>query len=194
LKSGRVIYERRTDAAMETVMDIIKKRRSIRKYQDRPVPEDVVNAVLEAAKHAPSARNLQPLEYKVVSSKALMDKLSEALVPIMQSIGIPLKIPPDAKPDFFRGAPLLIIVTAPKDNVFGATEAGLAVQNIMLYATSIGLGTCFIGMVREITSDKNLLEMLHITENMSVVAGVVCGYPDESPEPKEKKLKAEFFA
>jgi nitroreductase len=179
---------------MDTIMDIIRNRRSIRKYQDKPLPEDVVNALLEAAKHAPSARNLQPLEYKVITSKALMAKLSDGLVTVMQNMGMPLKGPPDMKPDFFRGAPLLIIVTAPKDSMFGATEAGLAVQNIMLYATSMNLGTCFIGMAREIARDKNLLEMLHIADNMSIAAAVICGYPDESPEPKEKKLKAEFFA
>jgi nitroreductase len=179
---------------MATIMDIIKNRRSIRKYQDRPLPDDVVNDLLEAAKHAPSARNLQPLEYKVITSKSLMARLSEGLITVMQSLGMPLKGPPDMKPDFFRGAPLLIIVTAPKDSMFGATEAGLAVQNIMLYATSINLGTCFIGMAREIMRDKNLLEMLHIPDNMNIVAAVICGYPDESPEPKEKKLKAEFFA
>jgi nitroreductase len=179
---------------METIMEIIKKRKSIRRYKDRPLSEKVVNDILEAAKHAPSARNLQPLEYKVITSKSLMAKLSDGLATIMQSIGMPLKGPPDVKPDFFRGAPLLIIVTAPKDSMFGATEAGLAVQNIMLYATSINLGTCFIGMAREIVRDKNLLEMLHIPDNMNIVAAVICGYPDESPEPREKKLKAEFFA
>jgi nitroreductase len=178
---------------MESIMDIIKKRKSIRKYKDKPLPQDVLSAILEAAKHAPTARNMQQLEYKVVTSKALMEKLTQGLAAVVQSMGLPLKGPPGAKPDFFRGAPLLIIVTAPKDNIFGATEAGLAVQNIMLYAVSVNLGTCFIGMVREIARDRNLLQMLHIPDNMNIVAALTCGYPDEDPPPKEKKLNAEFF-
>jgi nitroreductase len=178
---------------VETIMDIIMKRKSIRKYKDKPLPKDVVNNILEAAKYAPSARNLQPLEYKVITSKKLMTKLSDGLATVMQSIGMPLKGPPDVKPDFFRGAPLLIIVTAPKDSMFGGAEAGLAVQNIMLYAASIDLGTCFIGMAREIVRDKDLLKMLNIGDNMNIEAAIVCGYPDEDPAPKEKKLKAEFF-
>ena len=52
---------------------------------------------------------------------------------------------------------------------------------------------CFIGMAKLIERDKNLLNMLHITDNMNIVAAVICGYPAENPEPKEKKQTAEFF-
>jgi nitroreductase len=63
----------------------------------------------------------------------------------------------------------------------------------MLYATSINLGSCFIGMGKLIERDKDLLKMLHIADNMNIVATVICGYPAENPEPREKKLTAEFF-
>ena len=63
----------------------------------------------------------------------------------------------------------------------------------MLYATSIGLGSCFIGMARLIEKDENLLKELHVTGNMMIAAAVICGYPDEEPEPKEKKLTVEYF-
>jgi nitroreductase len=178
---------------MKTIMEIIKARKSIRAYKDKTLPGEVVNSILEAAKYAPTARNLQELEYKVITSKATMTKLSEGILAAIQKEGMPLKGPPGAHPDFFHGAPLLIIVTAPKDNMFALSDAALAVQNIMLYATSIDLGSCFIGMAKLIERDKNLLKMLHIAENMNIVAAVICGYPVENPEPKEKKLKAEFF-
>jgi len=178
---------------METIMDIIKKRKSIRAYKDKPLPKDVVNSILEAAKYAPTARNMQELEYKVITSKALMTKLSVGIMAAVQKEGMPLKGPPGAKPDFFHGAPLLIIITAPKDNMFAASDSALAVQNIMLYATSINLGSCFIGMAKLIERDKNLLKTLHIADDMNIVAAVICGYADENPEPREKKQKAEFF-
>ena len=178
---------------MKTLMEIIKQRKSIRAYKDKALPKDVVNAILEAGKYAPTARNLQQLEYKVITNKALINKLSEGIAAALQKEGMPLKGPPGAKPNFFHGAPLLIIITAPKDNMFAASDAALAVQNIMLYATSIDLGSCFIGMARLIEKDKNLLKMIHIADNMTIVAAVICGYPAESPAPREKKLKAEFF-
>jgi nitroreductase len=178
---------------MANLMDIIKERRSIRAYKDKSLPKDVVNSILEAAKYAPTARNLQQLEYKVITSKALITKLSDGIAAAMQKEGMPMKGPPGVRPSFFYGAPLLLIITAPKDNLFALSDSALAVQNVMLYATSIKLGSCFIGMARLIEKDKNLLKALHIADNMNIVAAVICGYPAETPEPREKKLTAEYF-
>ena len=178
---------------MESLMDIIKKRKSIRKYKDKPLPKDVVDSILEAAKYAPTARNLQQLEYRVITNKALVNKLNEGIAAAIQKEGLPLKGPPGAKHNFFYGAPLVIIIIAPKDNHFALSDSALAVQNVMLYATSIDLGSCFIGMARLIQRDENLLKELKIGNDMNIVAAVICGYPDEDPAPREKKQKAEFF-
>jgi nitroreductase len=178
---------------MESIMDIIKKRKSIRIYKDKALPKDVINSILEAAKYAPTARNMQELEYKVVTGKALMTKLSDGIMKAVQKEGTPLKGPPGARPDFFHGAPLLILITAPKDNHWAPTDAALAVQNIMLYATSQNLGSCFIGMAQFINRDAVSLKALHIADNMHIVAAVICGYPGEDPAPREKTQKAEFF-
>jgi nitroreductase len=178
---------------MDTIMDIIKKRKSIRVYKDKSLPKDVINAILEAAKYAPTARNMQELEYKVITGKTLMAILSEGLIEAIKKEGFPLKGPPGARPDFFHGAPLLIIITAPKDNFWALTDAGLAAQNIMLYAASVNLGSCFIGMAKLIEKNKDSLNALGIADNMNIVAAVVCGYPDEDPASREKRQKAEFF-
>ena len=178
---------------METIMEIIKKRKSIRAYKDKPLPKNMVNSILEAAKYAPTARNLQQLEYKVITNKTLITKLSEGIAAAIQKDGMPLKGPPGARRSFFYEAPLLIIITAPKDNMFALSDSALAVGNIMLYATSVNLGSCFIGLAKLIEKDKNLLKAIHIADNMNIVAAVICGYSDEDPEPREKKQKAEFF-
>jgi len=178
---------------METLMDIIKERKSIRKYKDKPLPKKVVNDILEAARYAPTARNLQELEYKVITSKTMITKLSEGIDQVIRKEGFPVKGPPGGRPSVFHDAPLLIIITAPKDNIFSASNAALAVQNIMLYATSIDLGSCFIGMAKLIERNKDLLKLVHIPDDMNIAAAVICGYPDEKPEPKGKKLNAEFF-
>jgi nitroreductase len=174
------------------LIDIIKKRMSIRAYKDRPLPRDVIESILEAAKHAPSARNMQELEYKVITSKELIKKLSDGIAGALKRQAPAMKAPP-IRPNFFYEAPLLIIITAPRDNAWGASDAALAVQNIMLYATSIDLGSCFIGMARFIEKEQALLDELHITEDRHIAAAVICGYPDEKPEPKTKKMVAEFF-
>ena len=179
---------------VKSVMEIIKARKSIRAYQDKALPKDVINSILEAAKYAPTARNMQELEYKVITSKSLIGKLNEGIAAAVQKEGLPLKGPPGAKPNFFYGAPLTIIITAPKDNHFALSDAALAVQNVMLYCASVNLGSCFIGMAQLIQRDKKSLKALNIADNMNIVAAVVCGYPGEVPETREKTQKAEFFA
>lgn len=178
---------------MKTVLEIIKARKSIRAYKDKALPKSVIKDILEAASNAPTARNMQELEYKVITNKPLISKLNDGIAKAMQIEGMPLKGQPGAKPNFFYGAPLLILVTAPKDNLWATVDAGLAAQNIMLYATSIDLGSVFIGMAKLIEKDKSLLKALHIVDNMTLVAAVICGYPSENPEPRAKKLNAEFF-
>ncbi len=90
---------------MENIMEIIKKRKSIRAYKDKPLPKDVVNSILEAAKYAPTARNLQELEYKVITNKALIKKLSEGIGNALKSEGLPLKGPPGGPPQLFLRCP-----------------------------------------------------------------------------------------
>lgn len=178
---------------MDSILDIIKRRVSVRAYQDKPLPKETINNILEAARLAPSARNLQPLEYLVITNKGLMTRLSEGITAAIRRDGLPTKGRPDRRPDFFYSAPLLIIVTGPKDNYWCQSDAALAVGNIMLYATSAGLGSCFIGMARLIERDEALMRELRIPADRGIVATVICGYPTEQPPAKEKRLKAEYF-
>ena len=178
---------------MEPILDIIKKRVSVRAYQEKALPRETLNAILEAARYAPSARNLQPLEYKVITNKSLIARLAEGIDAAVKREGLPPKGPPGGRPNFFYGAPLLILVTGPKDNPWSTSDAALAVENIMLYAASEGLGSCFIGMARFIERDEKLMRELHISADRGIVAAVICGYPAEKPPAKEKRLKTELF-
>jgi nitroreductase len=174
---------------MEQIMEIIKKRISIRAYKDKALPAETIDAILEAAKYAPTARNMQELEYKVITNKDLIKQASDSIAAVVKrdSPAMP------ARPNFFYNAPLLILITGPVDNQWIFPDAGLAAQNIMLYAASIDLGTCFIGMSRMIEKDKEMLRKLHIADDRKIAAAIVCGYPDEKPAAKEKKMNAEFF-
>ncbi len=171
------------------VMEAIRKRRSIRKYKDKPLAKETIDAILEAAKYAPTARNAQELEYKVITNRHLMTKISAEISFTLKKEGAQAT----DRSDFFYGAPLLIIIAGPNDNKWVCHDAALAAENIMLYATSIALGTCFIGMVKRIENDATIMRELNMAENMTIGAAVICGYADETPEYKEKKLNAEFF-
>jgi nitroreductase len=176
------------------LMEIIKKRVSVRSYHDKAIPKDIIDSILEAARFAPSARDAQPLEYKVITNKALIKRLSETIGEVLKKEAPPLKAPPAGfRPNFFYDAPLLIIIAGPKENHWIASDAALAVQNILLYATSVNLGCCFIGMARMLEKDPKAMRELHLGDDKSIAAAVICGYPAEKPAPKEKRMKAEFF-
>ena len=179
---------------MDNIMEVIKKRRSVRAYKDKPLPKKVIKEIMEAARYAPSARNAQELEYRVITNKALMDRLSIAIAEGAKAIGyMPGGAPISTKFSAFHHAPLLIIIIGPKDNIWANADAAIAIDHIMLYTTSAGLGSCFIGMARLIAHDKVLMEELHIFDDRAIVGAVVCGYPEGWPEEKEKIQKAEYF-
>ncbi|HML02919.1 MAG TPA: nitroreductase family protein [Candidatus Bathyarchaeia archaeon] len=172
-------------------MDIIRERRSVRRYKDKALSADIINSLLEAAKFAPTARNLQQLEYKVITNKDLIKKISDRIAAIVKKEYPSIQL--RDRSNLFYDAPLLIVVTGPKENIWTYSDAALAVQNIMLYATSLYLGTCFIGMARFIERDEELLRELHILNDRKVAAAVICGYADEKPAEKEKKMNVEFL-
>ncbi|MFH0832944.1 MAG: nitroreductase family protein, partial [Candidatus Aenigmatarchaeota archaeon] len=174
------------------MLEIIKKRRSIRTYKGKPLSKEIIDSLLEAAKHAPSARNLQQLEYKVITNKALIRKMSDRIIAIAkkENPNIALRALPDP---IFYNAPLLVVITGSADNEWINYDAAIAAENMMLYATSIDLGTCFIGRSVHINKDKELLDELRVADGKKVVAAVVCGYADEEPQEREKKMSAEFF-
>jgi nitroreductase len=175
---------------MSNLIDIIKKRRSIRRYKDKALDTETIRLLLEAARLSPTARNMQELKYKVVTDKAIMGKLSDDIKSIIKRENPALTM---RETPLFYGAPLLIIITGPKDNVWVGTDAALAAQNIMLQATELGLGSCFIGMAKFMDKDKALMELVHLDDGQMIGAVVICGHSDEEPAEKEKKMDAEFL-
>jgi nitroreductase len=151
----------------------------------------MVDSLLEAAKYAPTARNLQQLEYKVITKKEFAQKISGRITSLVREKYPSIQL--RDRSSLFYDAPLLIIITGPKDSMWIYSDAALAVQNVMLFATSIGLGSCFIGMARFIDEDEELMRELHINLDRKIAAAVICGYPDEKPAEKEKKIVIEFF-
>lgn len=173
------------------MLEIIKKRRSIRAYKNKPLSKGTIGLLLEAAKHAPTARNLQQLEFKVITNKGLVKKISDRITSIVRKRYPAIQM--RDRTNLFYDAPLLMIIAGPKENTWICSDAALAVQNIMLYATSIDLGTCFIGMARLIEEDKELMRELHVSDDKKIAAAVIVGHPNETPAEKEKTMNAEFF-
>ena len=146
--------------------EVIKKRRSIRKYKDTPVPKEQILEILEAARIAPSASHRQPWHFIVVEDKETIQKL--------------------AKSEWAATAPVMIVGLADQaaSPVWCINDLGVAFEHIVLAATDLGLGTCWMGQSNREDLVKSLLD---VPDNFKVVALTTLGVPDETPAVKERK-------
>jgi len=146
--------------------EVIKKRRSIRKYKDIPVPKEQILEILEAARIAPSASHRQPWHFIVVEDKETIKKL--------------------AKQSWAETAPVMIVGLADQaaSPVWCINDLGVAFEHIVLAATDLGLGTCWMGQSNREDLVKDLLD---VPDNFKVVALTTLGVPDETPAEKERK-------
>ncbi len=148
------------------------KRRSIRFFEQKPVPEDALREMLEAARVAPSGGNAQRLRYVVIRS-------AERAKAIFDLTAYGAHVRPHRSPVWGKNAPpAFIAVTAPADNADQtvAADAGAAIQSMMFAAVENGLGTCWLGAFsREKVSAELALKDRHVLYLLAV------GYPAEEP-------------
>ena len=173
------------------VIDAIEARRSIRAYKDTPVEHDKLQFLAECGVKAPSAMNRQEWELRIVDSKAWIDDCTATYLNAVEGTGKAdyMKNAPGFK-NIFRNAPAVIFVAAP-EGVFAGENVGCLAQNIMLAATELGLGTCFLGSVQMMFAEpamKGCLQSLGFSEDYHLRYALAVGYPDEAPEPKERDM------
>ncbi len=142
------------------VFDAVQARRSIRSYQDKPVPQEKLERILEAARLAPSARNVEPWHFIVITNSEKRKILSKGMY---------------AK--FVAQAPLVIVACGNKKTSadWYAIDTALAVENMLLAAVAEGLGTCCVGSFNE----KEVAELLKVPEDFEILLMVTVGYPLE---------------
>ena len=172
------------------VLEAIKTRRSIRKYQTTPVDEQTVEAVLEAARWAPSWANTQCWRFIVVREEAIKAELAETLTannPAREAIAkAPVVIVACAelgKSGCYRGEP----VTDKGDNWY-MFDVALAMQNLALAAHALGLGTVHVGAF----DAKKAEAILGVPEGFRVVEMSPLGYPGQEGRVTPRKELAEL--
>jgi len=184
------------------IFHLIKTRRSIRKFQKKPIPRPELEKIIQAGTWAPSSMNLQPWRFVVVSDPdALKLVVREARVELARYLRTPdaeakygkancERFMPRAegKDELFYGAPTILFIVDP---VYGGKERfdyGLAAQNMMLMAHDLGLGSCCIGLSEPLNHSKKIRDLFGLRTNETLLIAIVLGYPAESPSAKKRKI------
>jgi len=152
------------------VFEAVQERRSIRTYQDTPVPREKLEKILEAARLAPSARNIEPWHFIVVTDGEKRQVLSKGRF---------------AK--FLAEVPVVIVACGDKKASphWYAIDVSLAVENMVLTATSEGLSTCCVGSFNE----KEVKAAVKVPENFEVLLLLAVGYAREKLDLSSKLLR-----
>lgn len=171
-----------TNENAKSVFEIIKKRRSIRRFKDIPVEDEKILKIIEAARLAPSATNRQPWRFIAVKDKELLTKISSSLGIINR---------------WAKTAPLLIVCCSVKKSLithriaerlskipFHILDVAIATEHIVLEAEELGLSSCWIGWFNE----KSIKQILEIPDNWKIIALLAIGYKDENyiPNPQQR--------
>ena len=180
---------------MNNVIDTIKKRHSVRLYESKPIPKDVINAIIEAGNAAPfvSEKRIQPWRFVVVENPEFKQKLVQTTFPIWKNnmdsmkenfpelyrMGMKLTEALDNPNDpIYYSAPVIIFVIAPSRNNICCA---LACENMMIAATSLGLGSCYVGFGAMVKGNADVVKALEITGDERIFGPILLGYPKTNP-------------
>lgn len=161
-----------------TVLEAIRKRYSCRAYQEKNIEQDKLDSILEAARLAPSARNMQDWRFVVVTDNQTKRRIAGVT----------------NRPDVFAKAGVIIAACSNSDYVMrcgqaiGPIDVSIALEHICLRATELGLGTCWIGAFDPAAAR----EVLGLPDEVEPVVFTPLGYPADPPRSKQRKPLSEL--
>lgn len=172
---------------MNSVIEAIMSRRSIRNYKSESVEREVLERVVEAGRYAPSGMNAQSWHFCVVRNREGLERLETLIFEALRSSRDPYlqKLAELQHFHYFYGAPVLVIISnaANSISVSPVSDAALAAGNMMLAAHSLGLGSCWVHVLtklREVEEIRAALEALGVPKGHLVCAALTLGYPEGS--------------
>ena len=170
---------------MNEVIKAIKERRSVKSYKPDAIPTELLDAVLEAGTYAPTGRNRQSPIIIAVTDKTTRDKLAKLNAEIMGFDGDP-----------FYGAPAVLVVLADRSRSTYLYDGSLVMENLMLAAHSLGLGSCWIHRAKEVfDSDegKEILASLGIEGDYEGIGNCIIGYTDTPPAERKPRKESYIY-
>lgn len=183
---------------MNPVIEAINSRRSTRAYEPKPVPKDIIDKIIEAGNQAPftSITRAQPWRFVVVQNPEFKQKLFQTAFPFWKNAtdGMKENYPEiykmatclydamdEPKDVIYYNAPVIIFVIGPATG--GAVSCALACENMMIAASSFGLGSCYVGFGAMVKSNVDVVQALELKDDEAIYGPILLGYPKVNPSP-----------
>ena len=171
---------------MNEVIDVLLKRRSVRRFLKDAVPREFVNQILQTASWAPSSMNSQPWHFSVIENQGLLDTISFLSNEIRVEMGVVHPVldvdadSPDAH--VFYKAPVVIVVSGKKNTLSSDpnVDCAIAAFSAFISATSLGLGACLVDLYNNFGKIVEAPSMIGLNEEYMPYYGIAIGYRDES--------------
>lgn len=166
------------------VYELILKRRTIRRFRQQRIPDELLDKMVNAGRLAPSGANLQPLEFIIVNNVELVNKV----FPNLKWAGYiaPLGNPPEGKRPM---AYIVVLINTDIKNKSGEIDAAAAIENMILTALEDNVGSCWLGAIDR----DQLRKIFKIPIQYQIDSILALGYPDESPVVEEVKDSIKYW-
>ena len=188
---------------MSDMLEFIKSRRSTRKYLDRKVPDELINLIVEAGRYAPSGGNSQTSHFFVIQSREVLDHMAELVKQEFSKMEITkgmysslvnsVRLSKTGKYEFHYHAPVLIAVANRKEYGNNIADCACALENMMLMANALDLGSCWINQLKWLNENETLLAYereLGLLECERISGALAVGYADTKDKlPNRKPLE-----
>lgn len=175
---------------MNEVINAIKSRRSVRSYKSGVLSREIFQAIIEAGCYAPTGHNAQPWHFSVIQDRALLEEINAKTKQVM--CGVPVDWIQDVgrnpAADITHRAPALILISCKKGAISGPTDCTAAMENMMIAAESLGVGSCWMGFVNFLFGDAGIMKKLGVPEGYEPQQAAAFGYPDGKKEAPGRDL------
>lgn len=161
---------------MNELVQVIKKRRSIRKFEQRPVSEEMIRDILDCARLAPTANNVQPWLFGAVTDADLLAQISG-----LTDYG-----------KFIKDCAVCFAVFTDRTTKYFLEDGSAATENILLACTAYGIGSCWVAGHKKAYAES-VRKCLNVPEPYTLIALVAAGYSKQKPSPKKKSLQEITF-
>lgn len=162
-----------------SILELIKSRRSVREFEDKEIPEEIIEEILEAGRWAPSGLNNQPWRFIVVKEPDIKNKLGEftRYSKIIENAKIAIVVFLENKKSYDRTKDIQAI--------------GACIQNMLLQAHSRGIGACWIGEI--LNRRKEVEKFFSVPESFELMAVIAAGYPQKRKRTSTREKLEELI-